>query len=223
MKPMERDAAFTHAPVEGKYRVNEIFYSIQGEGVLVGTPMTFVRFSDCNLRCAANNAAGFDCDTEFLSGQFMSLDEIARECAAARVRECDGRIDMMTRPWMLLTGGEPALQVDRAFLQYFAAWNIAIETNGTIALPEGIEHICVSPKSAEHTLRQRVATEVKYVRRAGQALPEPSVDAKYFLVSPAFAADGTISREDLQWCERLVMENPQWRLSIQLHKILGVR
>ena len=199
----------------GTYVVNEIFYSLQGEGKNAGTPMVFVRFSDCNLRCSLSNA-GFDCDTEFMSGREMSLIEILQ--AAETLKPKKG--------WMLLTGGEPGLQLDDAFATpaQAAGWKLAVETNGTIPLPSSIDWICVSPKSAEHTIRQRTADEVKYVRRHGMAIPTPTIKATHYLISPGFQSDGTVSLSDLEWCMKLIKENPdQWSLSVQYHKILNIR
>ena len=199
----------------GTYVVNEIFYSLQGEGKNAGTPMVFVRFSDCNLRCSLSNA-GFDCDTEFMSGREMSLAEILQ--AAETLNPKKG--------WMLLTGGEPGLQLDDAFATaaQAAGWKLAVETNGTIPLPASIDWICVSPKSAEHTIRQHTADEVKYVRRHGMAIPTPTIKATHYLISPGFQSDGTVSLSDLEWCMKLIKENPdQWSLSVQYHKILNIR
>ena len=199
----------------GKYLVNEIFYSLQGEGKKAGTPMVFVRFADCNLRCSLVNA-GFDCDTEFSSGRELSAEEILSEAQALNPK----------KGWLLFTGGEPGLQLDQALVEaaHSAGWRLAIETNGTIKLPDGIDWICVSPKSAEHTIRQRVANEVKYVRRHGMAIPEPSIEAEHYLLSPAFQPNGAVAREDLEWIVQLIKENPQkWGLTIQYHKILGIR
>ena len=199
----------------GTYRVNEIFYSVQGEGRRAGTPMVFVRLSDCNLRCSWKNA-GFDCDTEFISGREMTLADI--EEFATRLNGKKG--------WMLLTGGEPGLQLDEPFIQHMkqAGWLLAIEINGTVKLPDGIDWICVSPKSAEHTLRQRVAHELKYVRHFGMSIPEPAVVADHYLLSPAFQSDGSVRKEDLEWCLDLVKQNPErWSLAIQYHKYLKVR
>ena len=199
----------------GDYIVNEIFYSVQGEGRLAGTPMVFVRFSDCNLRCSWQNS-GFDCDTEFQSGRVLKLSEIFEE--ADKLNSKKG--------WMLLTGGEPSLQLDSDFIEYAhrEGWKLGIETNGTVKLPDGVDWICVSPKSAEHTIRQRVADEVKYIRHYGMGIPESVVKATHYLVSPAFQGDGSVRREDLEWCLGLVKENPQtWSLAIQYHKYLKVR
>lgn len=135
----------------GQYFVNEIFYSVQGEGRLAGTPMAFLRFGKCNLRCSIKNS-GFNCDTEFESGRYISTEEILSE------------LNNLNAPkgWLLVTGGEPALQVTQELVNTLKqnGWKIAIETNGTIKLPEGIDWICVSPKSAEHTIKQRTANEV---------------------------------------------------------------
>jgi organic radical activating enzyme len=195
------------------YRVNEIFYSLQGEGVRAGTANLFLRFSKCNLTCKVETH-GFDCDTEFESGRDLSLDEIVAEFRA---------LSPACR-WVILTGGEPALQVDEELIDtlHAAGYALAIETNGSFALPAGIDWITVSPKVAEHAIRQRRAHEVKYVRGHGQAIPQTVVEADHYLISPAFAGDGLDPRA-LAWCLRLVEENPTWRLSIQQHKVWGVR
>lgn len=194
------------------YRVNEIFFSLQGEGARVGQPSLFLRFSKCNLKCTVETH-GFDCDTEFESGRDMTADEILAELRG---------LSSGCR-WVVLTGGEPALQVDRELIEVLhgAGYRLAIETNGTIELPQGLDWITVSPKVDEDELRQRVADEVKYVRAYGQAMPEESVEADYLWISPAF--DGNrIDAQTLEWCIRLVMDNPRWGLSVQMHKLWGV-
>jgi 7-carboxy-7-deazaguanine synthase len=196
-----------------RYRVNEIFYSLQGEGVRAGTPNLFLRFSRCNLECRVETH-GFDCDTEFESGRPVSLPEIVAEMRSLSV-DCR---------WVILTGGEPALQVDSELIDTLHAegYSVAIETNGSVELPAGIDWITVSPKVAEHAIRQRRAHEVKYVRGYGQAVPKTVVVAEHYLISPAF--DGTeVERRTLDWCIRLCRENPLWRLSVQQHKLWSVR
>ncbi len=116
------------------YRVNEIFYSLQGEGVRAGIPHVFVRFSGCNQRCRRETHR-FDCDTEFVSGADMDLDSVRAEVLA---------IGLGCR-WLLLTGGEPGLHVDPEFINYFHdyGYSLAIETNGSIALPDGLDWVTV--------------------------------------------------------------------------------
>jgi organic radical activating enzyme len=196
-----------------RYFVNEIFYSLQGEGVRAGTPNLFVRFGRCNLACA-KETHGFDCDTEFESGRWLTGDEIVAEL---RTLSPDCR-------WIVLTGGEPALQVDAELIDrlHAAGYQLAIETNGSVELPPGLDWITVSPKVAEHAIRQRAAQEVKYVRGHGQAIPKTVVEAEHYLLSPAFEGNEVDPRA-LDWCIRLCKENPPWRLSVQLHKLWRVR
>jgi 7-carboxy-7-deazaguanine synthase len=196
-----------------RYLVNEIFYSLQGEGVRAGTPNLFLRLSKCNLTCL-KETHGFDCDTEFESGRWMTIGEILAE-----LRQLSEACD-----WVILTGGEPALQVDRELIDalHGAGYRLAIETNGSIELPPGIDWITVSPKVAEHAIRQRTAHEVKYVRGYGQGIPKTVVQAEHSLISPAFDGD-RLDPRTLDWCIRLCKDNPPWRLSVQQHKAWQVR
>jgi organic radical activating enzyme len=196
-----------------RYLVNEIFYSLQGEGVRAGTPNLFLRLAKCNLACKAETH-GFDCDTEFESGRWMTLSEIVGELR---------RLSPECR-WIVLTGGEPALQVDREMIDalHAAGYELAVETNGSFELPEGIDWITVSPKVAEHAIRQRKAHEVKYVRGHGQGIPKTVVEAEHYLISPAFEGS-EVDPRTLGWCIRLCKENPPWRLSAQQHKWWMVR
>ncbi len=264
------------------YVVNEIFYSLQGEGMRAGTANLFLRLTGCNETCRLETH-GFDCDTEFASGRRMTLEEIVAELrraeaetvgvapaapsvyvkdaapsdlGAGRMAPTDPSLqvqdgkepptqnDMSTPPgsesasasampagrpqhtcgWVILTGGEPGLQVDRALIDalHAAGYRLAIETNGSIALPEGIDWITVSPKVAEHAIRQRTASEVKYVRGWGQAIPRTVVEADYKLISPAFIGEQVDARA-LAWCIQLVKQHPVWRLSVQQHKFWCVR
>jgi 7-carboxy-7-deazaguanine synthase len=229
-----------------KYVINEVFYALQGEGVRAGVPHVFVRFTACNLRCAKTasekSPGGFDCDTEFESGRGISFEELLewiQRCHArgSGLQNADGA-------WVVLTGGEPALQLDAEFCQsmHAAGFMLAIETNGSIELPRRgpesgmhetataderplserlagyhIDWITVSPKVAEHAIRQPIAHEVKYVRAYGQAIPKTVVEAVHYVISPAFDGD-FLDPETLAWCKDLVKQNPRWRLSVQQHK-----
>ena len=204
------------------YLINEIFYSVQGEGVQSGVPMVFIRFSKCNMQCAIEpgekSPGGFDCDTEFESGTRMTLDEIGEAIEETFT-------DVPKKPcWLLLTGGEPGLQADEQFVEYFRArdWQIAIETNGSVALKGYYDWICVSPKVAEHAIKQMTADEVKYVRGYGQGIPEPKCKAIFKVISPAFNGF-EVDPAALRWCVKLVLVNPSWRLSVQSHKDWNVR
>lgn len=197
------------------YTINEIFYSIQGEGVRAGTPNVFIRFSGCNLQCKADGPEGFDCDTEFVSGRRLETNQLLDEVIKT-APQCKA---------IIFTGGEPALQIDKDLISAFKnqGYYLAIETNGTKELPRGLDWITVSPKTAEHTLHQMIANEVKYVRHKGMAIPRPTVKADHLLISPSFQPDGTVTPQDLQWSIDLVKTNPPWRLSLQLHKWLRQR
>lgn len=196
-----------------RYQVKELFYSVQGEGARAGTANVFVRFAGCNMRCTREHQ-GFDCDTDFRGGRSMTAEEIVHE-ACCLTDDCG---------WVILTGGEPALQLDAELLERFqmAGWSVAIETNGTLELPPGIDWVTVSPKTPDADVKQRTANEVKCVVVAGQPLPDTKVQASIRLLSPAFAGD-VIDQNALAWCVELVKENPEWRLSVQQHKAWGVK
>lgn len=200
------------------YSVNEIFGpTLQGEGARTGTVNFWLRFAGCNLTCRIESE-GFDCDTDFSNGRKLEAAEIVDELR---------RLGAKSGSWVVISGGEPSLQLDRALVDalHEAGLYLAVETNGTHDLPPGVEWISVSPKTAEHTLRldRSLVDELRYVRAEGQALPKPRLSANYYFISPAFEADGSLKRGTLEWCKRLVLENPTWRLSVQTHKLLGVR
>jgi Organic radical activating enzymes len=200
------------------YSINEIFYSLQGEGMRAGTANVFVRFAGCNLTCqmapSETSPGGFDCDTEFSGGRSMTASEVIQEMTRLGGKCLN----------VILTGGEPLLQVDDALIAALteAHWYIAIETNGSKEMPKGIHWVTCSPKVAEHAVRVAYADELKYVRHAGQALPRPRCEASHYLLSPAFTPTG-VDRDSLLWCIQLVKDNPLWRLSTQLHKAWQVR
>jgi organic radical activating enzyme len=199
--------------------VNDLFYSLQGEGLRQGEASLFVRFAGCNLACdlapGPRSPGGFVCDTEFVSSRPLTASEIVARCKALS----------LVCSWVILTGGEPALQVDPALVDAFhsAGYRVAMETNGTVNVDAlGLDWLTVSPKVAEHAVKQRTATEVKYVRNYGQGIPQPQITAQYYLLSPAFSGDH-LDRATLAWCIDLVREHPQWRLTMQAHKLWTIR
>ena len=198
------------------YAVNEIFYSLQGEGIRAGTANLFLRFAGCNLKCdGAMDGDSYQpvCDTEFVSSRKMSLEEIY-EHFIGLTNDCK---------WIIMTGGEPGLQVDADLITFLKSrdFKLAVETNGSMFLPAGIDWITVSPKVAEHAVKQLVADEVKYVRAHGQGIPKPTCRADHKLLSPAF--EPGMFQKNLEWCIKLCKENPEWRLSVQQHKTWNVR
>ena len=209
------------------YSVKEIFYTLQGEGANAGTPAVFCRFAGCNLwsgREEDRATATCDfCDTEFVGtdgpggGKFATPDALADAIAAqwpAASRE---------RRFVVCTGGEPLLQLDRAAIEALHArgFRVAVETNGTIAPPAGLDWICVSPK-ADAALAVRAGDELKLVFPQPQAPPErfESLAFEHFFLQPMDGARREANtREAVAYC----LAHPRWRLSLQSHKIIGIR
>ncbi len=193
-----------------KYPINEIFYSLQGEGINAGRPAIFVRFSGCNLRCPF-------CDTEHAPHTLMTASEILAELQQYPAR------------FLVLTGGEPSLFIDTELLTalHAADYFIAIETNGTRPLPEGIDWVTCSPKDAfcaGAELSLTTCDELKVVFCEPFAdEPYPTLSATHRLVQPCdtgeAARNAAIQKAATRWC----LSHPQWRLSLQTHKLLGIR
>lgn len=194
-------------------RVNEIFYSLQGEGFHAGCPAIFVRFSGCNLHCPF-------CDTDHASGGEMSDDEIIAE------------VNKYPAELVVLTGGEPSLTIDEALINalHAAGKYIAIETNGTHPLPSGIDWITLSPKSGMAPGGENIviphADEIKVVN-VGQELsqylsmPQRGKETKLYL-QPCFVENPEECRQIIEDTIRKVKENPEWSLSVQLHRFLQI-
>ncbi len=209
--------------VSKAYPVNEVFCSLQGEGARAGLLHVFVRFAGCNLTCRRDGEAGFDCDTEFVSSAPRTADEIA---ALVTKRWPTTRM----APRVILTGGEPLLHVNEDVLEALHRAGvpeecISFETNGTRELPRnaGRAYVACSPKTAEHTLRLERAGELRYVRHALQGIPVPRIPAEHLFLSPAWSDDAAARRANLDHCIALVHANPQWRLSVQQHKLWLLR
>lgn len=208
------------------YAVKEIFLTLQGEGAHAGRAAVFCRFSGCNLwsgreqdRAAATCQF---CDTDFvgtdgtLGGRYASADELADAIAGQWAGEHGYR-------YVVLTGGEPLLQVDGDLIDALHArgFTIGLETNGTIKPPDGVDWICVSPKGdAELVVRQ--GDELKLVYPQADAMPAAFADLAFerFSLQPMDGPDVAANTERaVNYC----MRHPQWRLSVQRHKTLGIR
>lgn len=186
------------------YRINEIFYSLQGEGHWTGTPMVFVRFSLCNLSCPF-------CDTDFASWKPMTMEDVLAEVA---------RIGCGCRR-IVFTGGEPSLQLDEAMIRrcHELGYTVHVETNGTRELPGGIDWITVSPKtdwqpSGKVVLRE--ADELKLVYTGQDVGVWESFRARYHYLQPC-------SCTNTEEVVTFVLSHPLWNLSLQTHKMLDIR
>ncbi len=208
------------------YAVKEIFYSLQGEGRQAGRPAVFLRFAGCNLwngnEADRAQALCSFCDTDFVGtdgdggGRFASADELAQAVAGAwRGEGQDGR-------FVVVTGGEPALQLDAPLIAalHRAGFRIAVETNGTLPLPAGLDWICVSPKAAA-PLRLTKGDELKLVFPQAGAEPErfQHLGFRYFFLQPM---DGPERDRHTRLALAYCLAHPRWRLSLQLHKQLGI-
>jgi 7-carboxy-7-deazaguanine synthase len=209
------------------YQVKEIFYTLQGEGANAGRPAVFCRFAGCNLWSGreADRATAVCqfCDTDFvgtdgtLGGKFPSADALADQIVAQWPTP-----DHSNR-FVVMTGGEPLLQVDAALIDALHArgFEIAVETNGTITAPAGIDWICVSPKAGAPWV-QRAGQELKVVwPQAGFALEElEAADFENRYLQPM---DNILRADNTEKCIAMCLQNPKWRLSLQTHKITGIR
>ncbi len=216
------------------YLVKEIFYSLQGEGANVGRAAVFCRFAGCNLWSGRDSdrasAVCQFCDTDFAGttgpngGRFATATELANVIAAQwpTVLPSAAASEIHNRPLAVLTGGEPLLQVDPPLLDalHAAGFAVAVETNGTTAAPVGIDWICVSPKAGV-PLVQRCGQELKLVFPQIGAEPQQyeDLDFVHFFLQPM---DGRQREANTQAALQYCLSHPRWRLSLQIHKVLGI-
>ncbi|HEX9564274.1 MAG TPA: 7-carboxy-7-deazaguanine synthase [Gemmatimonadaceae bacterium] len=208
------------------YTVREIFYTLQGEGAQAGRPAVFCRFSGCNLWSGReedrDTATCRFCDTDFVGvgpdgGRFATAADLAATIRTAWRGNGSGR------PFVVCTGGEPLLQLDRAAVDalHAAGFEVAIESNGTIQPPPGIDWVCVSPKAGANTVL-RQGDELKLVFPQNGAPPDAyeNWDFRYFYLQPMDGPDAAANtRAALSYC----LQHPRWRLSLQTQKILQIR
>jgi len=208
------------------YRVKEIFYTLQGEGANAGRPAVFCRFTGCNLwsgreQHRARAVCQF-CDTDFVGtdrpggGKFATADALA-DAVVSRWPRSEG-----AKRYVVCTGGEPLLQIDALLIDALHArgFEIGIETNGTLIPPSGIDWICVSPKAGADFMLKR-GDELKLVYPQQGAEPErfTSLDFRHFYLQPM---DGPARAANTEAATAYCLAHPQWRLSLQTHKLIGI-
>jgi len=208
------------------YAVKEMFYTLQGEGAQAGRPAVFCRFSGCNLWSGRESDRGSAvcqfCDTDFVgvNGMGGGKFQTARELALAVLAKWpEGSVQ---HRYVVCTGGEPLLQLDADLVREFheVGFEIAIETNGTLLPPPGIDWICVSPKAnAEFVLRE--GNELKLVFPQVGAEPERYLDSQFgrYYLQPM---DGPDREKNTQLALQYCLQNPRWQLSLQTHKMIGI-
>lgn len=208
------------------YSIKEVFYTLQGEGANFGTPAVFCRFAGCNLWSGREedraSATCKFCDTDFVGvdgvggSKFASPEELAET-----ILESWPQHEIQHR-FVVLTGGEPALQLDRDLIDalHHRRFRIAIETNGTLVLPEGIDWICVSPKATSN-LVTITGDELKLVFPQADAPPEKfeNLGFKHFFLQPM---DGPNRAHNTSRAIEYCRLHPKWRLSLQTHRIIGI-
>ncbi len=187
-------------------KINEIFYSLQGEGHYTGTPAVFVRFAGCNLKCSF-------CDTDFTSFTEMTEDDIVRETGQYPANH------------IVITGGEPTLQITASLVSklHEAGKYVQIETNGTNVLPEGcnIDWVTCSPKYK--AVRLQHIDELKVVFEGQDMSQYDGLTASEYRLQPCDTQDEGKNKEILRQTIDFILKNPKWKLSLQTHKILNVR
>ena len=196
-------------------KINEIFYSLQGEGAHTGCPSVFVRFSGCNKRCSF-------CDTKHEDGTLMTDEEIAVE------------VNKYPARWIILTGGEPTMWIDSDFVRRLKAAtgkSVAIETNGSLPVPEEIDWVTVSPKcgmagAGDYEIKAARADELKVVDVAQDlepyfSYPCVSVATRFFL-QPCYVPDEVENSHNVRRAIDRVLSDPRWTLSLQTHRLLNI-
>jgi 7-carboxy-7-deazaguanine synthase (Cx14CxxC type) len=210
------------------YTVKEIFYTLQGEGANAGRPAVFLRFAGCNLWTGReqdrHKATCQFCDTDFVGtdgpggGKFATAADLAEAVAS----QWPATSTRAAQKLVVCTGGEPLLQLDQAAIDSLHAvgFEIAVETNGTLAAPAGIDWICVSPKAGAALVQTR-GSELKLVYPQAGADPARfrSLDFQHFFLQPMDGPDrAENTRRAIDYC----LAHPEWRLSVQTHKVLGI-
>ncbi|MCA1591986.1 MAG: 7-carboxy-7-deazaguanine synthase [Acidobacteria bacterium] len=216
------------------YSVKEIFLTLQGEGANTGRAAVFCRFAGCNLwtgheRDRADAVCDF-CDTDFVGtngdggGRFARAEDLAKAVASAWPARpaAHAQVSTRARPLVVCTGGEPLLQLDETLVSAFHAadFEVAIETNGTRLAPDGVDWVCVSPKAgAELILRSGHELKLVFPQPGAEPSLFERLDFRHFFLQPL---DGPRRDANTRLAIEYCLAHPQWRLSLQTHKLLGI-
>jgi 7-carboxy-7-deazaguanine synthase len=220
--------------INKNYKIKEMFYSLQGEGMHCGRPAIFCRFSKCNLwdgrEKDRKNAICNFCDTDIngtdgINGGIYNKEDLVAKVISLLPPELNNQ-----DRFIVCTGGEPALQLDSSLISalHDIDFEIAVETNGTLPLPEGIDWICCSPKGKSEVVLKE-CDELKLVFPQEDAMPERfyNMKAKFFFLTPmappniddvVYPSEDDITKKTIEYC----LMNPKWRLNLQTHKVLEI-
>ncbi len=209
------------------YSVKELFYTLQGEGAQTGRASVFCRFTGCNLWSGVekdrHKSVCYFCDTDFVGvdgdggGKFATAQQLADAIAAAWPAVTEGV------PYVVFTGGEPLLQLDSELIELLHArgFEIGVESNGTLKAPQGIDWLCISPKTLDN-FQQRSGNELKLLYPLTDLPPNKfsTLDFQHFFLQ---AVDEENAEDNLQAVTDYCLAHPQWRISLQTHKLLGLK
>ncbi|MDH3649803.1 MAG: 7-carboxy-7-deazaguanine synthase [Saprospiraceae bacterium] len=209
------------------YSVKEIYFTLQGEGLQTGRPSVFCRFAGCNLWTGReedrDNAVCQFCDTDFFGIDGVQGGRYTAEDLAVKIHSLWPHSIRQETPYVVCTGGEPLLQIDQTLISALHRLDIEIgvETNGTIAVPEDLDWICVSPKAdAECVVRKGQELKIVYPQSGIDPADYENWDFDYFFLQPM---DGPTLAENTRKTVAYCLEHPLWRLSVQMHKLAGLK
>jgi len=208
------------------YKVKEIYYTLQGEGAHAGRPAVFCRFSGCNLWSGReedrHKAICKFCDTDFWGIDGVNGGKYSAVELAQKISDC-WPDDDKGKKYVVCTGGEPLLQLDESLIEVFHQYNIevGVETNGTIELPKGLDWVCMSPKEGSEVIVKK-GNELKLVYPQGKMDPKEweKLDFENYYLQPM---DNENQDANIQACIVYCLENPNWKLSVQMHKVVGLK
>ena len=214
------------------FKIKEAFYTLQGEGARAGRASVFIRFSKCNLwndkESGRSAAVCKFCDTDIVGTDGLNGGQYSQTEQLKLAKQLWGDLSQ-GKPYVVFTGGEPALQLTETLIGDFqqAGFECAVESNGTLPLPKNLDWVCISPKGTSEVV-QSTCNELKMVFPQTDLSPDQvqHIQADYYFLSPmadyGIENSGMIIRENMQTATQYCLDHPQWRMSLQTHKLLGI-